>query len=139
MNFLKKECISDVDHHLMEFEYLLKEFTSETMIRCHSIPDIVFFTKEFENTLNYFRGLVAYDLITYDEVDLSKFPKREIEDDILTRCLILEKTYLGKLDRELKKNLMKNLDFIEKPYLKITPYNIAKKLGLDILIIKSHE
>lgn len=138
MNFLKKECISDVDHKLMEFEELLKIFTSENEIRCHSIPDIVFFTSAFENTLNYFRGLVKYDLITYDEVDLSKVPKREIEDDILTRCLILEKTYLGKLNRELKKNLMKNLDFIEKSYLKITPYTIAKKLGLDILNIKNN-
>lgn len=139
MNFLRKECISDVYHNLMEFESLLKEFTSETAIRCHSIPDIVFFTSEFESTLNYFRGLVAYDLITYDDVDLNIYSKKKIEDDILTRCNILEKTYLEKLERELKKNLMKNLDFIEKDYLKITPYNIAKKLGLDILIIKSHE
>lgn len=138
MNFLKKECISDVNHHLMEFEFLLKEFTSETAIRCHSIPEIVFFISEFENTFNYFRGLVAYDLITYDEVDLSKVSKREIEDGILDRCDILEKTYLIKLDRELKKNLMKNLDFIEKPYLKITPYTVAKKLGLDILTIKNN-
>ena len=139
MNFLKKECIFDVDHRLMEFEELLKEFTSENNIRCHSIPDIVFFTSAFENTLNYFRGLVKYDLITYDEVDLNIYSKKKIEDDILTRCNNLEKTYLEKLERELKKNLMKNLDFIEKDYLKITPYNIAKKLGLDILIIKSHE
>ena len=139
MNFLGKECIFDVDHRLMEFEELLKEFTSEKAIRCHSIPDIVFFTSTFENTLNYFRGLVKYDLITYDEVDLNIYSKKKIEDDILTRCNNLEKTYLEKLERELKKNLMKNLDFIEKDYLKITPYNIAKKLGLDILIIKSHE
>lgn len=136
MNFLKKECIYDVDHNLMEFEELLKEFTSETAIRCHSIPELTYFIDMFENTLNYFRGLVAYDLITYDEVDLTIYSKRKIEDDILTRCDILEKTYLEKLERELKKNLMKNLDFIEKDYLKITPYNIAKKLGLDILIIK---
>ena len=139
MNFLKKECIFDVDHNLMEFEELLKEFTSETMIRCHSIPDIVFFTSEFENTLNYFRGLVKYDLITYDEVDLNIYSKKKIEDDILTRCDILERTYIGKLNRELEKNLMKNLDFIEKPYLKITPYTVAKKLGLGILKIKIHE
>lgn len=138
MNFMGKECISDVDHHLMEFEELLKEFTSETAIRCHSIPDIIFFTSAFEDTLRYFRCLVKYDFITYDEVDLNKVSKREIEDDILTRCLILEKTYLGKLNRELEKNLIKNLDFIEKPYLKITPYTIAKKLGLDILNIKNN-
>lgn len=139
MNFLKKECIYDVDHNLMEFESLLKEFTSETAIKCHSIPELTYFIDVFENTLNYFRGLVAYDLITYDEVDLTKVSKIEIEDDILTRCLILEKTYLGKLNRELTKNLMKNLDFIEKPYLKITPYTVAKKLGFNILKIKSHE
>lgn len=138
MNFMGKECISDVDHHLMEFEFLLKEFTSETAIKCHSIPDIVFFISAFEDTLRYFRCLVQYDFITYDEVDLNKVSKREIEDDILTRCLILEKTYLGKLNRELEKNLMKNLDFIEKPYLKITPYTVAKKLGLDILNIKNN-
>lgn len=139
MNFLKKECISDVDYHLMDFESLIKDFTSENAIICHSIPDIVFFTSAFENTLRYFRGLVKYDLITYDEVDLSKVPKKEIEDDILTRCDSLERIYLGKLNRELTKNLMKNLDFIEKPYLKITPYTVAKRLGFNVLKIKSHE
>ena len=101
------ETLFSISCGLRFVEYVLEDITSKKST--YKVDELTNYIIACEKGLSDYREIAEKDLINYDNslVDLNDFPKEKIKANILEVCDTLEKKYIVKLKKELKKRVKK--------------------------------